>query len=221
VGGPSELIAPHAIITTIVASVANARKRGDPWKALAEEYLGPTEALLKRIDAMGFELLRRHAAPARAMSEMNEKVLTLLERLAESVWEDRGQLPQDPLVGILSSGMPSFFFDWEVGRPADRLEVMLELLEGDLDLTGRSEDTKAAVESLRALLPEFRAMNEETRAFRAKSEVLDKMAGTIARAGHVQYSRLRRKLRNDGFDRSDILAVFPDIQGVPTAGTMG
>lgn len=221
--GQSDLqstIAHEAVSRVLAMALANARARGAQWQTLAEEFLGTTEQVLQNVEKIRQELLRNQGAPARAMSEMNEKALALLERLADAVWAERGQSPQDPFISILSPGTPNFFFDWTIGRPVDRLDILLDLFGGDSIPSVQSAEVAAILGEIRALLPEFRVLNEATRAFRAKLELLEKSSEVVARVGHVQYSRLRRRMRAEGFDAFEVRKVFPDVPGA-SAITLG
>lgn len=213
-------IAHEVVAGVLLSGLANARARGELWQQLSEEFLGNIEQILRTIEETRLELLRKQAAPARAMAEMNETVLALLERLADAVWAERGQSPQDPFISILSPGTPNFFFDWPIGRPVDRVEAMLGMLAtGKTPLT-QSPEVEAIVQEAQLLLTEFRTLNESVRVFRAKLGILEKAAEVVARAGHVQYARLRRRLRAEGFDAGEVIKVFPDMPGVST-GTLG
>lgn len=212
-------IAHDAVSRVLSVALANARARGAQWQSLADEFLGSTELALKNIEKIRLELLRNQSAPARAMSEMNERVLALLERLADTVWAERGQSPQDPFISILSPGTPNFFFDWTIGRPVDRLDILLELFGGDAIPSVQSAEVAAILGDIRALLPEFRMLNEDVRAFRARLDVLEKSSEVVARVGHVQYARLRRRMRAEGFDAFEVRKVLPDIPGA-SSGTL-
>lgn len=213
-------VMPDAVAQVIYAALANARARGEPWQALAVEFLETTELALRRIETLRREMLRSHAAPAREMSEMNEALLALLERLADAVWLERGQSPQDPFISILSPGTPNFFFDWPVGRPADRIEVLLDLLAYDDASWSPESDVGAIKSEIRALIPKFRTLNEVVISFRGRLEMLEKSFEVIARIGHVQYARLRRRMRADGIDAFEVRQVFPDLPGASTTGTL-
>jgi hypothetical protein len=217
---PQSTIVPDVVERVIFTAIVNARRRGDQWQALAEEYLGTTEQVLKNIEKTRLELLRNQAAPARAMLEMNENALALLERFADAVWIERGQSQQDPFISILSPGTPNFFFDWPIGRPVDRLELLLDLFARDDSPWLQNSEIATMVGEIRALLPQFRVANEAIRTFRAKIEVLDKAKEVVTRVGHVQYSRLRRRLRADGFDAFEVRKVCPDIPGASMVGTL-
>lgn len=214
-------LAYDVVARVLFQALANARTRGVQWQTPAEEFLGTTESVLRRIDTIRFDLLRKHAEPARAMAEMNETVLALLERLADAVWMERGQSNQDPFISILSPGTPNFFFDWTIGRHVDRLEVLLELLSGGEKAQAQGDEVVTILAEIRTILPQFRVLNESVRAYRAKLEVLEKAAEVVTRVGHVQYSRLRRRMRADGFDAFEVRQVFPDIPGASTSGTLG
>lgn len=214
-------IVPEVVARVISVALANARARGDQWQTLAEEFLGTTELVLKNIDKISLEMLQNQAGPARVMSEMNETVLALLERLADAVWIERGQSSQDPFISILSPGTPNFFFEWPIGRHVDRLEILLELFAGEETPWAQSAEVVAIVSDIRAIVPQFRVLNESICAFRAKLEVLDKAMEVVARVGHVQYSRLRRRMRAEGIDAFEVRKVFPDIPGASTTGTLG
>lgn len=207
------VVLPEAISRIITTALENAQAKGDPWWPLAEECLRPAEHLLTRIEEIRLDLLRKHAAPARAMTDMQETVLALLERLADEVWTERGQSPQDPFISILSPGTPHFFFDWNLGRPIDRLDILLELFSSENTPWAQNAEIAAILIELRTLMPEFRELNEAVRSSRAQLEVLQKAMDVVARVGHVQYSRLRRRMRADGFDAFEVRKVFPDISG--------
>lgn len=211
-------VLPESVTRIITIALKNAQAKGDPWWPLAEECLRPAEHLLTRIEVIRLDLLRKHAGPARAMTDMHENVLALLERLADAVWIERGQSPQDPFISILSPGTPHFFFDWNLGHPIDRLDILLELFDSENTPRAQSDEIAAILTEIRTLLPEFRELNEAVRASRAKLEVLQKAMDVVARVGHVQYSRLRRRMRADGFDAFEVRKVFPDIPGA--SGTM-
>lgn len=222
--GPSDIqiaIPPEAVTHALSIALTNARARGEPWQPPAEEYLGTLESVLKSVEIIRLDLLRRLVAPARAMNEMNEAVLALLERLADAVWVERGQSPQDPFISILSPGTPNFFFDWTIARPTDRLDILLELFTGETRSGTQSAEVAEVIHEIRALAPGFRVQNELVHAFRAKLDVLEKVTEVMARIGHVQYSRLRRRMRADGFDNFEVRKVFPDIPGASTTGTLG
>ncbi len=216
-----DTIALDAVIATIFVSLTNARNRGDPWKALAEEFLGPAEAILKRINVTRLDLLRQHAGPASELTEWNQKVLALIETFADAIWERRGQTSQDPLLSILAPGTPNFFFEWKIGEATDRIEVLLDVLMADMCAGAEMNESQAAADNMRNILPEYRALCEKVRANRAKLEVLEKVAETVARTAHVQHSRLRRRMRADGFDPFEVRKVFPDIPGASISGTLG
>lgn len=211
----------EVVARVLLVALVNARVRGAQWQTLAEEFLGTTEVTLQSIDRIRFTLVRQQAEPARVMSEMNETVLALLERLADAVWSERGQSTQDPYISILSPGTPNFFFDWPIGRHVDRLEILLELFADEKTSTVQSEEVVTILAELRAMIPQFRVVNESVRAYRAKLEVLEKAAEVVTRVGHVQYSRLRRRMRAEGFDAFEVRQVFPDIPGASTTGTLG
>jgi len=211
----NEAISPDAITATIFLSLTNARARGEPWKALAEEFLGPTAWILRRINKARDLLVQQHKAPALRLQRMNGQVIVLLESFADALWKERGQDQRDPLLAMLAPGTPSFFFEWEVGLPPDRLDVLLDLLMEDAAVSSSAQ----LAQEIRALLPEYRALCEEVRALSAKIELLEKAGETIARAGHVQHSRLRRRMRSEGFDPTEVRRVFPDVPGVSISDT--
>lgn len=212
-----DTIAPHLVTSTIHTALANARKLGEPWKALAEEYLGQTEALLKGLDAHAMKMLKQYVQCTHELETMKKQVLASLDTLADSLWESRGRNPHDPLVAIFSPDTPSFFFDWSIGQPADRVDALLEFLTSCTLTDGVAPD---ALTELQALLPHYRELGETARGLRARLDVFDKLVETFSRVGHVQYSRLRRRLRVDGYDIFDIRNVFPDIPGQSTMGTL-
>lgn len=217
---PQSPMVPQVVVSVIFEAIANAYGRGEQWQAVAEEYLGTTERVLKNIEKIRQELSQNQADPVRAMLEMNETAFALLERFADAVWIERGQSQQDPFISILSPGTPNFFFDWPIGRPVDRLELLLDLFTGDDAPWKQNAEIMGIVAEIRMLLPRYRVLNETIRGFRAKLEVLDKAREVVARVGHVQYSRLRRRLRADGFDAFEIRKVFPDIPGTSMVGTL-
>jgi len=205
-----------AIIATILISLNNARARGEPWKSLAEEFLGPTAWILRKINKERATILKRHEPPARRLQAMNQRVLVLLESFTDAIWKERGEDQRDPILVVLAPGTPSFFFEWDVGLPPDRLDLLLDVLVGD---TSGPAVTRVG-EEIRVLLPEYRALCEEVRELSAKLAILDKGAETIARAGHVHHSRLRRRMRADGFEPSEVRRVFPDIPNFSTTDTL-
>lgn len=217
---PAPIVA-EAVVRVIQLGLANARMRGEQWQTLAEEFLESTELALRNIDRIHLELLRNQSAPAREMSEMNEKIIELLERLADAVWIQGGQSPEDPYISILSPGTPHFFFEWPIGRHVDRLEILLELFADKETQRAQSGEVRTVIAELQAMLPQFHVLNESVRAFRAKNQVLEKATEVVARVGHVRYSRLRRRMIAEGFDVGEVKKVFPDIQGTSTPGTLG
>lgn len=204
------------IIATLFLSLHRARARGEPWRAFAEEFLGPTARILRRIDQARATLLRQHEPPARKLQAMNHTVLLLLDRFADAIWQERGEDQRDPILVLLAPGTPSFFFDWQVGQPSERLDVLLEVLLGDAPLPAA---TSAAGE-IHALLPEYRLLCEEVRALAARLEMLEKAAETVARVGHVQHARLRRRMRAEGFDSLEVRRVLPDIPNTSALDTL-
>lgn len=216
--GTTDQFAADAITSTILIALANARDRGDPWKTYTEQHLAWSEALLKRNQAMSIKTIREFSGALENVELMDRKVLRGFEQLAQAVWEMREQDQQDPLVAILSPGTQSFFFEWPVGHASDRVEALLEFLEPLLVEKGQDHSALAEV---RGLIPEYRAACEKARALQSKLEILDKMTDSIARRGHVQYSRLRRRMRAEGFDAFDIRSVLPDIPGGSMTGTLG
>lgn len=216
--GTTDQITADAITSTILLALANARHRGDPWKTFTEQHLAWSEALLKRSRSMSMKTFAELSVVAANVELMDRKVLLGFEQLADVVWDMREQDTQDPLVAILSPGTQSFFFEWPVGHASDRVEAVLEFLEPWLAKNGHDD---AALTEVRELLPEYRAACEKARTLRSKIEILDKMAESIARRGHVQYSRLRRRMSAEGFDAFEIRSVLPDIPGGSMSGTLG
>jgi hypothetical protein len=214
-----EHLSTDTITATLFLSLSNARARGEPWKALAEEYLGPAVLLLKRINRMRAALLQRQEQPARRLQKMNTRILPLLETFADALWQQRGHDQRDPVLTVLAPGTPNFFFEWQLGQPPDRLDVLLDVLTGDSLSNTQTEATRAAAGKILALLPEYRVLCEDMRSLSAQLAILDKAADTIAPAGHVQHSRLRRRMRADGFDPFEVRRVFPDIPGVSISDT--
>ncbi len=214
----TDQLAADAITSTILIALANARGRGDPWKTFTEQHLAWSEALLERIRKMAMKTLTEFSVAAANVELMERKVLLGFEQLADAIWEMREQDTQDPLVAILSPGTQSYFFEWPVGHAGDRVEAVVEFLEPLLAEQGHDD---AALAEVRPLLPEYRAACEKVRALRSKLEILDRMTDSIARRGHVQYSRLRRRMRAEGFDAFDIRSVLPDIPGGSMTGTLG
>ncbi|HRI67514.1 MAG TPA: hypothetical protein PK156_24890 [Polyangium sp.] len=214
-------IDPDAVTQVISTALVNARKRGELWQSLGEEFLGTTEQVLKNLQQMRLNALRLEATPAREIAEMNDKVLDIFERLADAVWVERGESAQDPYISILSPGTPSFFFDWAIGRPADRLELLLELFTHSGTPETQSSEVTQILAEIQGILPELRRKTDAVHVFRAKLEALEKLTEFIARVGHVQYSRLRRRMRTEGFDAFEVRMVFPDIPGTSMAGTLG
>jgi hypothetical protein len=212
----SDATSTEAITATIFLSLIRARARGEPWKTLAEEFLGPTALILKKISKTRAALLRQQEQPAQRVQAMNQKVLLVLERFADAIWKERGEDQRDPILAVIAPGTPSFFFEWEVGEPPDRIDVLLDVLMGDAPLPTA---TSAAAE-LRALLPEYRALCEELRALSVRRDLLNKAAEAVARAGHVQHSRLRRHMRAEGFEAEEVRNVLPDIPNVSTSDTL-
>jgi hypothetical protein len=206
----SELVLPDTVSSTIFVALANARMRGNPWKDLADEHLGDIEALLKRTKKSALETVRAYASATDKVDALDKKMLQLIEKFADAVWVARGSKHQDPLLSILTPGTPSFFLDWPTGHSGDRVEAVLEFVVGHVAAGGPEHDVIAEIQ---AFLPEYRATCDSARSLRAKVNVFEKMAETYARLGHVQYSRLRRRMQADGFEPTEIRNVFPDIPG--------
>lgn len=214
--GTNELVSPDAVSSTLFIGLANARVRGDPWKPLAEEHLGEFETLLKQSKKSSFEAVRLYASAADKVDSLDKKVLFLCEKLAESLWTARGNKNQDPLLSVLTPGTPSFFFEWSIGTSSDRVEAVVAFVANYV-ANGTAEH--AALVDIQAFLAEYRQATESARALRAKIDVFEKMIETFARLGHVQYSRLRRRMQAEGFDPDEIRQVFPDIPGKRISAT--
>jgi hypothetical protein len=217
VSGLNETISPESVSSTILVALANARRRGDPWKSAAEELLGPTEVLLKRTNESSMNTLRKLASAGINVEKANQKMQQLFETVTDALWESRGMMAQDPLMPILSDGTPSYFFDWTIGQSSDRVETIIEFLTAYIPSDGPAKD---AVVEIRSMLPEYRAECESMRVLRCTISIYEKMFEIFTRNGHVQYSRLRRRMRADGFDAFEIRSVFPDITGNSATGTL-
>jgi hypothetical protein len=213
----SDIVSPEAVSSTIFIGLANARMRGDPWKPLAEEHLGDVEVLLKRSKKLAMETVRLFATAATKVDGLDKKLLALFEKLTESLWEVRGRMHQDPLLSVLTPGTPSFFFEWPIGHSFDRFDAVLGFISTCVSADGPEH---AAIVEIQVLLPEYHAACETARALLAKINVFEKMTESFARLGHVQYSRLRRRMQADGFDSAEIRNVFPDIPGKRGTSTL-
>lgn len=213
-----DTVAAVDVVGTIHLSLANARRCGDPWKSLAEEYLGATEKLLLKTESMMRDVIACHGVAKQAETEMKDAILLLLESVADALWEHSKNEPIDALMNIISPDTPSFLFHWEIGQPTDRLEILLGLLSKD---TVPSLEGDTSIQEIMAILPEFHARCEASRKYRAQAAVLEKAMSSIARAGHVQHSRLRKRMRADGFDPFKVREVLPDVPGQSMSSTFG
>lgn len=164
------------------------------------------------------DIIARHAVAKQAETEMKDAILLLLESVADALWEHSKNEPIDALMNIISPDTPGFLFHWDVGQPADRVEILLGLLSKE---TVPSLEGDSSIQEIMAMLPEFHVRCEASRKYRAQAAVLEKAMSSIARAGHVQHSRLRKRMRAEGFDPFKVREVFPDVPGQSMASTFG
>lgn len=212
----NEAISVEAVTSTIFRALVNARNRGDPWEGRARHFLGRAEELLKRTVALGTTTTIELADASASADAMGQQILILVETLREKLCEMSDREQQDPLVAILSPGTVTFFFDWPIGHQFDRVNSIIDLIDPYAPASG---DGRAAIVEIRGMLPEYRALCDRMWGLRCKLDMLTKSHESFARLGHVQYSRLRRRMRADGFEPDDIRGVFPDIAGRTATAT--
>jgi len=209
-----EVIRKGAAVDDIVADVrttlGRARARGEPWRAPAEERLGPTVALLETVETKLKDAMEVLAPLVEAIEAQDDTADLLLGKVADDIWNQLGRPSFDPHLSILFPGGIAYYADGRHEDQPDRMDLLVELLEAGIH---PKLDRKLADDAAKKLGDEakaYRAKVEAARGPKARVDLLTQVKAALARSGQVALVNLKRAYLSLGLLEAEIHKVIPD-----------
>jgi hypothetical protein len=207
-----ESVCPADIIDTIRASLANARGRGERWKAHVEEHLGGIEGLLDKLEAGRAAVKERIGQFQAEMAEQSRQADVFIEEMADDIWDRLGRPTNDPLYQVLFFPVEGQLLkEAPSEEQPDRMDLLADMIEAGVYAPLDTEGAKEFASEIRKRSSAYYIVADNLRRLWRKLKILDALEELIARTGHVQHSNLRRRLREAGFGEAEIREVVPDI----------
>jgi hypothetical protein len=188
----------------------NAAAKGDLWKSLAEERLGPAMTVLAKVDtdlAIERELLRPLDA---ILSDIDDDADRLLGEIAEDLWASIGRPAADPCFSLLFPGGVIFYTDGEDECQPDRMILLAELLEVGVHPKLDPDLAQAAAGKVRAKAAEYTAALQAAHGPRSRIKLLEKICGAVVRTAQMELVKLKRRYLAEGFSEAEVHEVIPD-----------
>src|SRR5262245_32985264 len=179
-----EVIRKGAAVDDIVADVrttlGRAEARGEPWRAPAEERLGPTVALLETVEAKLRDCMAVLARLVESIEVQDDSADVLLGKVADDIWNQLGRPSFDPHLSILFPGGIAYYADGRHEDQPDRMDLLVELLEAGIHPKLPKRLAEENARKVAAEAEAYRAKVEAARAPKARVELLRQVKAAVA-----------------------------------------
>ena len=206
-GPQSERLTTPEFIEALTTTLANARSEGEPYQSLAEKHLGPLEKILHKIADERREIIATILRLQSNLEELERQTNVAVQNYADRIWEMLGCPDYDPLYNILfppSSPKPQTF-----QTNADELSLLAELLKSHVHPGIEPAQANMIANELEAFVTQYDELLYPFSQQKSRQSTLDALEASVARAGLLELSALRRALRALGLDDSRIKSVVP------------
>lgn len=199
----------------------NADALGGVWKSTAEAKLGPTLALLDKVE----DDLVKHsqiALPLIAVAAAEKKKSDLLlGRVYDDVWNALGRSASDPVLNVVFPGGFGWYTEGSSEDQPSRMELLASLLESEILTKLPSEMAKSLAKELRDGADVLRNTLNAARAARASMSLFENMRLALSRSGQIELAGLKRLYKAHGFTEAQIHQVIPHRPAAPAKKAEG
>lgn len=197
-------------IKDVRSSKLNADALGGVWKSLAEAKLGPTLALLDKVEA-DIAKQSQTALPLIAAATAEKKKADLLVgRVHDDIWNALGRVASDSVFSFVFPGGCTYYTTGTADEQPDRMELLASLLESGILTKLPSGMTQGFAKEVQESAGELRKSHNAARTGRASLSLFGRIRTVLSRSGQVELAGLKRLYKAHGFTEAQIHAVIPD-----------
>lgn len=190
-------------------TLANAAAKGGLWQKHADERLGPTMALINKIDGdieATDALIITLQADVDAYDAVTDDDLGFK---ADEMWNKIGRPAFDAAYALVWPGGYGAYAEGSDEEQPDRMDLLAELLDACLHPKLDSTWCKEMAADVRARAAVYRDKFNPLKAARTRSKLLGKARTTLTRAAQMDLGRLKRLYIAEGFSEAEIHQVIP------------
>lgn len=190
-------------------ALGRGRARGGAVEAIVDRRLGSIETVVTGIEeerrALDLELTTKRAARDAA----NERARATVNACHDTLWNDVGRPGNDPLLGIVFPGGASYYVEGAMEDRADRLGILIDLLERRIHPRIAEESVATWVARLTADRDACRAASDDLRGPAARAEQAERAYFALVRSAHAGLVNAKRDLKSEGITEAEIHEVIP------------
>lgn len=202
-------------INDIRTTKINADALGGVWKSTAEAKLGPTLALLDKVedDLVKYSQI---ALPLIAVAAAEKKKSDLLlGRVYDDVWNALGRSASDPVLNVVFPGGFGWYTEGSTEDQPSRMELLASLLESEILTKLPSATAASLAKEVRGSAETLRTALDAARAARMSKALFEQMRLTLSRSGLIELAGLKRLYKAHGFTEAQIHRVIPHRPSPP------
>ncbi len=203
----SDRITTPEMLEAIMTTLSNARTEGEPYQSQAEQHLGPIEAIIFHIARERHDVDTALKLENDELDQCDEQIDTAIHSYADEIWDQLGCPDYDPIFNIL---FPQSAAKVTIHREgAQRLFVLADMLEKGIHPQIDRTLASRIAQEIRTLGTRYQEHEYAHSKHQFRKSALDTLEASVARIGLLQLGTLRRTLRANGIDDTQIRAVVP------------